>query len=128
MPSSYNTIYIRNIDFEYNSQTEGNSLNGTATYELDENGPSTVFVPYFYFVDGNGDQIDASSGTVTLTVSQGADIFQTIDNNTFNAADARSATRTVPSGIGRADKIRVVTSGVSTNAVAYVFGVRQTNE
>lgn len=108
MGGSINTDFVRVMEFDL----EANTIDGEFEFDLDPAGPRNVVLEYFYFVDGGGLQVDPSVGTVDIKVSSGADIFQTIQDNVFPAADARKADRIKPSGFGRADKVKVTLTGV----------------
>ncbi len=124
-----NNRYIRQSDYRFDTVELGmtGAINGTADFLMNPENPNLLIVDYMYFVDTNGDQIDPAAGNVTITVHSGDGIYQDIDNNTFLAANARQASRQPPNGIGRAEGIRVVTSGVSANAVGFVIHVTQSN-
>ncbi|MCH9664654.1 MAG: hypothetical protein K0U41_02260 [Gammaproteobacteria bacterium] len=112
--ANFYTGYVRLIETELSAD----SIVGEHTFNLDSFGARNNIIEYFHFVDGNDDQIDATAGTVVITISSGQDIFQTIENGSFNAVDARSETRQKPNGFGRAEKIKIAFSGV-TGAVGF---------
>lgn len=112
---SFSTTYIRTIERNISSDTVAD---GDYDFELEEAGPRVNLLEYFYFVDGGGAQVDATAGTVVVTVSSGEDIFQSLNNGSFSASAARDVDRTKPNGLGRADKVRINLSGV-TGAVGF---------
>ncbi len=115
MTGNVNTRYVRSID----TQIESDSIvDGNQDFDLNPAAGRNLVVEYFHFVNASGDIIDVTAGTVTLTVSSGADIFQTLLDNQFNAADARSSSRRKPSGYGLGEKLRVTLSSIAGNSVA----------
>lgn len=91
----------------------------------------SLLVDYFYFVDANGAPVDPSGGTVTITFSAGPrqnetqtdpnipDLFVSVDNGTFQAADARNTTRDKPGGYGKAVRMQVELSGITGTATGF---------
>ena len=57
---------------------------GDYEFVISEYGPPNNLIEYFHFVDGSGDPADAGAGTVKISFSSGADIFQDIPNGFFS--------------------------------------------
>lgn len=106
--------YVRAVATPITSE----SVTGEQEFTLNEHSPRANIIDYFHFVDGNGDKVAATAGTVEITLSSGADIFNTIFNGSFNAVDALAPQRTKPSGFGRAERARFSFTGV-TGAVGF---------
>jgi len=103
------------------------SVTGDQEFDLEGHAPRNNVVDYFYFVDGGGDQVDASAGTVTVTLSpgpEGDEIFQDIQGGSFVAATARDANWPKPNGFGKASKIKISFTGI-TGAVGFRAHVSQ---
>lgn len=111
--TNFYTGYIRLVETEMSIDTVADN-----SYDLSVNqfAARDNVIDYFYFVDGGGAQIDAGAGTVVITFSAGGDIFNTITDGSFNAADARLLTRGKPNGFGRVSKVRVTLAGVTVAA------------
>lgn len=105
-----NTRYVRIIETEI---LQDSVADGNYDFTVDPSGPRNNILEYFYFVNAAGDQVDPTAGTVVITVSSGANIFQNLTDNQFNAVNARDATRTKPNGIGRAETVRITLSGIT---------------
>lgn len=110
MAQGYNNGFIRTIETELTSDTVAN---GDYDFDAGAFGPPNNVLEYFHFVDGAGAQADATAGTVVVTLSSGADIFQTLPNGSFNADQARIGARSKPNGLGKAEKIRITLAGVT---------------
>lgn len=104
-----NSGYTRRIGYEFSSDTVAD---GNYDFNVGPGGPLNNIVDYFYFVNASGDQVDATDGTVTISLSSGADIFQSVSEGVFQADVARSADRAKPNGIGTAEILRINLSGI----------------
>ncbi len=110
MPQKSNQAYIRTIQ----TDIVGISIaDDEYLFDLDPFAPLNNILEFFYFTDAGGAQVDATAGTIVVTLSPGANIFQTINDGSFNAVDARLETRTKPSGFGKAEKVKITLAGVS---------------
>lgn len=99
--------------------TSDTVANGNYDFNTDNPDFGTNIVEYVSFVNAGGDVVEPTAGAVTITAASGNGVFQGLDNNTFNAADANSDSRTKPSGLGRAVVLRVeLSGGVTGNSVA----------
>ena len=110
MGQGINTGFIRTIETPLASDTVAN---GNYEFDAGAHGPPNNVLEYFHFVDGAGVQADATAGTIVVTLSSGADIFQTVPNGSFDADQARIGTRAKPNGFGKAEKIRITLTGVT---------------
>lgn len=116
MSGGFSKVYLITVEAEI-AQT---GVDGDFVFELSPFAAKNNILEYFFFVDGAGDQVDASEGTVIVTLSPGKDIFQTVDSGSFNAADARLSTRTKPNGYGKAAQIKITLAGVTGDPVGFV--------
>lgn len=106
---SNNHIYLRTVE----TSIEGSGVDGDFVFDLDQFAALNNIVAYFYFINSSGDQVDATGGTVVITMSSGADIYGNIDNGSFDAADARSVSRVKPNGFGKAGKIKFTLDSIT---------------
>jgi len=118
---TFHQKYVRTVE----TPIEQTGIDGSFEFDIDAHAPRNNVFEHFYFVDGGGAQVEATAGTVVVTLSSGANIFHTINDGSFNAVDARLATRTKPSGYGSAEKIRIVLAGITGPAVGFVGLVTQ---
>ncbi len=121
MSRNYNTVYLRTIE----TDIAATGVSGDFEFDLDPHAARNNLLEYFHFVDGGDAQVDATAGTVVVTLSSGNDVFQTISNGSFNADQARSTNRTKPNGYGKADKIKITLSGITGTPVGFVGLVTQ---
>ena len=105
-----NHRYIRVVETSLDSNSVAN---GNYEFGVEAGAGRHNIIDYFYFVDGDGDKTAATAGTVSITFSAGAEIFNTIEHGDFNAADAEDSTRQKPNAYGRVEKVRVALSGVT---------------
>lgn len=104
----------------------GDVIDGEVTWDLNGHAPRNNVVEYFHFTDSSGDPIEPTAGSVTITLSSGSAVYQTISEGNFLAVDATSPTRTKPNGYGKADGIKVTLSGVTgTGVVGFATFVTQ---
>jgi len=93
--------------------SEDTIADGNYDYQTSEDGPRNVIVDALSFVDGNGDYVSPSAGTVTIQFCSQFGLFENVANGSFDAANARDPARAKPSGIGRVEVIRIILAGVS---------------
>lgn len=122
MARNFNQIYIRTVETDLIS---GAVADDDYDFELDPHAARNNLLEYFHFTDGAGDPIDATGGTVVVTMASGNDVFLTLPEGSFSAVDARLATRTKPNGYGKADKIRITLAGITGPAVGFAGLVTQ---
>jgi hypothetical protein len=113
--SAGNKPYIRVTEILLESDT---IADGDYDFLAKPFGSRVNIIDYFAFVDSSGDPIEATGGTVTITISSGYGVFQTINDGSFNATSARTASRTKPNGYGRGETVRVSLSGIAGAGVA----------
>ena len=89
------------------------SVTGDHEFTLIDAPPRNNLVDYFFFVDSGGDPVDATAGTVLITLSPILPLYQNITNGTFNAADARDLTWLKPNGFGKAVSIKITFTGIT---------------
>lgn len=65
------------------------------------------------FFDAAGAQVTPGAGTVTFTMTPDDVNYQTVQDGTFNAADAYLATRKMPTAYGPAVRARIALAGVT---------------
>lgn len=113
-----NTQYIRLVEtsLEANSVADGDYI---IESNIDALGPRNNIIDYFYFVDGAGDPIAATGGTVVITLSPANDVYQTIPEGSFNAVDALTESRTKPNGFGKVSKVKVTLLGITGPPVGF---------
>lgn len=109
MSDQFNTGFIRLIEHVLTAE---NFTDGNRDFDLNPRGPGRILVEYFIFINSAGTQVNATAGTVTVTLSSGEDVYRNVQNGTFNANTAHLATWAKPQGVGRADKIRFNLSGI----------------
>lgn len=116
----FNTQYIRLLEAELTSDSvaDGDYI-FTSVDKIDEHGPRNNVIDYFYFVDAQGDPIAATGGTVTITFSPEADLYQTIVEGAFDASAALEESRTKPNGYGKVQKVKITLAGVTGPAVGF---------
>lgn len=91
---------------------------GEYVFDLNEFASRGNLLDYFYFVDMGGELTPATGGTVLVQLCPLArvddvDLWQDIQDNSFNAADAALSTWPKPNGIGKAGQIKIILSGVT---------------
>jgi len=116
---SYYNRYLRVLE----SKIEADSVTGEHIFNLDEFAPRNNQVEYFYFVNSSGNKVSPTAGSVTITMSSGEDIYNTISDGTFNAADAMSENRPKPNAHGKVAKAKITFTNVSGNGVAGFRGL-----
>lgn len=97
-----NSVAAANYDFEVSAAAGKNNV-----------------IEYFYFVDVNGDQVEATGGSVEIQFSSGANIFQTIDQGSFTVENARLGSRGKSNGYGRVEVVRVIITGTVLGATGF---------
>lgn len=112
MSKTYFTTPVRLIEQELNSDTV---TDGDYDFPTDHGAPRTNIIDYFYFVDGSGNLVAPTAGTVVISFNPVAneDLYGPAQNGSFNAVDAASPIRAMPSGVGRITNVRVTLSGVT---------------
>ncbi len=116
MNSNIHQGYIRGVD----TVLEADDISAAFNLDLNPANPRNNVIEYFYFVDGNGNMVTPSGdGEVTITMSSGGEIYQTIFNGNFTAILANSPERGKPNGYGRVEKIRITFSGTITGATGF---------
>ena len=116
-----NHVYLRTVE----TLIEGSGVDGDFEFDLDPAAALNNIVAYFYFVDSGGDQVDATGGTVVITMSSGADIYGDISNGFFDAIDARSPLRTKPNGFGKSVKVKFTLDGITGDPTEFRAFVTQ---
>ncbi|MGL5170111.1 MAG: DUF7265 domain-containing protein [Edwardsiella tarda] len=81
-----------------------------------------MYLGYIRFFNAAGAQVTPGAGTVAFTASPDGVNFQNVQNGSFNAIDAYSPTRAIPSAQGPARRARITLAGV-TGAVSFIAGV-----
>ena len=120
------TIYNKDLWGSVEHDFIGSVIDGDVTWDLNAHAPRNNVVEYFHFIDGSGDPIEPTAGTVTITMSSGSAVYQTIQDGSFAATSATSPSRTKPNGYGKADGIKVTLSGVTgAGVVGFAVSVTQ---
>lgn len=119
---STNKVYLRTVETTVSSTS---SVSGEHVFDLDPGAARNNVIEYFYFIDGGGSQVDATAGSVDISMSPGADLYQTINDGTFNADQARVASRTKPNGFGKAEKVKISFTGITGDPVGFVALITQ---
>lgn len=130
------STYLRAVETSISSDDLSTS---PQTFDLlGGNAGRSLLVDYFYFVDATGAPVDPTGGTVTISFSAGPrqnetqtdpnlpDIFVSVDNGTFQAADARSTTRDKPGGYGKAVRMQVELTSITGTATGFRALISQT--
>lgn len=117
-----NKVYLRTVETVIGSTS---SVSGDHVFDIDPSAARNNVVEYFYFIDGGGSQVDASAGSVDITLSPGDDLYQTINDGAFNADQARTESRTKPNGFGKAEKVKVTFTGITGDPVGFVALITQ---
>lgn len=86
---------------------------GSYDFELGPVSPRSNLMEYFFFVDSNGDPVDATTGTVSITFSPILPLFQKITNGDFLASMARDPCWPKPNGFGKALSVRITLLGIT---------------
>lgn len=81
-----------------------------------------MYLAFIRFFDASGAQVTPSAGTVVFTGSPDGVNFQNVQNGSFNAIDAYTATRPIPAAAGPARRARITLNGV-TGAVSFIAEV-----
>ena len=95
------------------------TVDGSFEFTLDGNAPRNNILEYFYFVNGGGTPVDATAGTVVVTLSPILPLYQDITAGSFNADTARNATWAKPNGFGKAVSIKIVLAGVTGDPTGF---------
>jgi hypothetical protein len=111
---SFNSVYLRSLEYTFT----GDAIEGDFIFELNIHAPRNNVVEYFYFLDAAGDPAEPVAGTVSITMSSGSPVFQTLNYGEFEATKATQPSRTKPNGYGAADFAKVSLSGVIGSGVA----------
>lgn len=120
------TWYNKDLHGSVEHAFESSVIDGAVTWNLNAHAPRNNVVEYFHFIDSSGDPIEPTAGSVTITMSSGSAVYQTISEGSFLAVDATSPSRTKPNGFGKADNIKVTLSGVTgTGVVGFATFVTQ---
>lgn len=87
-------------------------------YQFDKVGSLTsfpdMFLDEFRFVDGSGDRVVPTAGTVSVQVSSDSTFWRELNNGSFSATvDTTSAEYQPPSGLTAITKLRIVLTGVT---------------
>ncbi len=89
------------------------SVVGSFEFELNGLAPRNNLLDYFYFVDGNGDAVDATAGTVLVELSPELPIYQKVSQGTFDAVNALNASWCKPNGFGKAISIKITLTDIA---------------
>lgn len=93
--------------------TSDSVADSSYTFELNGGAPRNNLLEYFYFVDGSGDPVAATGGTVDITFSPILPLYQDITNGSFLAAIALDSDWPKPNGYGKAVSIRINLTGIT---------------
>jgi len=119
---SYNSIYTRSVEHRFTHD----GVSGSFEFDLNVHAPRNNIVEYFYFIDMNGELIEATAGNVDITMAADSPIFNTLHDGSFKAKNAAYPDRTKPSGYGMASKVRITLSGIAgSGIVGFSFLVTQ---
>jgi hypothetical protein len=93
---------------------EESSIPSSIDYDLGEQLPGSAVVD-MYFVNSSGEVTDATAGTVAISGSLGESPwpFRNLASGEFNAADANTATLSLPNAYGNIRRLRFEFNGVT---------------
>lgn len=95
------------------------SVTGVQDFTLNDHAPRNNIMDYFYFVDSNGDPVDATGGMVRVDLSPNLPIFQHIQYGGFRAEDARTTAWPKPNGYGKAVSVRITFTGITGSPTGF---------
>lgn len=120
MRGDSNTGYVSEVE----TLVSGGDVVGTHTFELNRHAPAHIYIDYFYFVDANGDTIDATSGGVSFAIVPVDGIERLMEPGTIGAPEVRDSTWLAPYLYSKAKEIKISFQNV-VGAVGYRGSVRQ---
>lgn len=97
----------------FETTLEGESVSGEVEFALNEHAPRNNLLDYFYFVDANGEAVDATGGHVLVTMSPVLPLYQKLSDGEFDAIVARDNSWPKPNGYGKAVSIKFTFTGIT---------------
>jgi len=95
------------------------TVSGEVVFDLNGHAARNNLMEYFYFVNANGDLVEATDGEVLVQLSPVAGIYQDIDLGSFSASEARNSTWKKPNGFGKAISIKISFTGITGDPTGF---------